>query len=83
MKARINALEAKVEADIKHFDTTILKDSSDQKELKDTRIELEQHKVELTKVISPDDLEPIGDRMTYLEDWEPSQVARMEDKLHH
>ncbi|CAG2101196.1 unnamed protein product [Medioppia subpectinata] len=82
--ARIDALEAKVESDVKHFETTILKNSSELKELRGTETDLATMKnVVLTVVVSVDDFVKIEEDLRYLEEWESAQVNRMERMIHH
>ncbi|CAG2117695.1 unnamed protein product [Medioppia subpectinata] len=80
--ARFDALEAKVESDVKHFETTILKDSPELKDLKGTETDLVDLRTRLSKMIDVVQLAPIHDRINYLENWEPAWVEHMERMLH-
>ncbi|CAG2111960.1 unnamed protein product [Medioppia subpectinata] len=81
--ARIDALEAKVESDVKHFETTILKDSPELKELRGVEPDLAKMKNEVqTVVVSVDDFVKIEEDLRYLEYWEPMQVANMNKLIH-
>ncbi|CAG2119848.1 unnamed protein product [Medioppia subpectinata] len=80
--ARVDAQEKLTEKDIKHFDTTKLKDSPQQKELKNSMVELEGFRPDIKKGASVEQLEPVERNLGYLESWEPYYVEEMEKLLH-
>ena len=75
---RIDTLEKQTEADVKHFEETKLKDSSELKELKGSISDLEQFKVDIKKATTVEGLEPVVRNLGYLEKWEPAWVQHME-----
>ena len=70
-----------MERDVKRFETTILKDSRELKELKDSELELAQFKVDMDKARTLEQLEPVQRNLVYLEHWEPEWFRRMEKML--